>query len=259
LTRHLTEDDCLDLLHGLLSADRRATALEHVSTCAACEQMFADHAAYDERLRARGELQLQPDGTVALGPRITADSSAYESESPSRSRVIPIRRYFQVGAVAAAAAAVILMLVLPGSQQSPTIKSLRPVPGVGEQIHLRSEPGSVWDKNFERGIETYTRGDLRDAVDLLQKSEVTGQRDNLRRIYLGNALARLGDFEGAVKILEPVPFHAVPDPWAGEGRWTLYVAYAATGQASEAEALLNELSREPGEFGDRAREASGSK
>lgn len=94
-------------------------------------------------------------------------------------------------------------------------------------------------------------------MDILQLAEVTGQRENLRRIYLGSALARQGAYDGAVEILEPVPFHAVPDPWAGEGRWTLYVAYAASGQASEAEALLNELSREPGPFGDRARGALG--
>jgi hypothetical protein len=258
LTRHLDEDVCIDLLRGLLSAEQRDAVLEHVETCPDCERMFARHAALEERLRARGALKVQTDGSVALEPGIPGDSAACESPSPSSARVIPFKRYFRVAAVAAAAAAVILIIVVPGLQRSPIPASLRPVPGVGEQIHLRSEPEVAADASFDRGIDAYARNDLQAAVELLRKADVTGQPENLRRIYLGSALARLGDFEGAVEILEPVPFHTVPDPWGGEGRWTLYVAYAATGLASEAEALLNELSREPGPFGDRAREARGT-
>jgi hypothetical protein len=254
LTRHITEDDCLDLLHGLLNEKQRDAALEHLGTCATCEQMFARHAAHEERVRARGNLTVRPDGSVVTEPRSAAGSPA---ETRGQTRVFPIRRYFRVAAVAAAAAAVILMFVLPGTLQPPDTPELHSLPAPGEQIYLRSDPGTDTGDALQSGIDAYTSGELQLTVELLGGATASGQKENLRRIYLGSALARLGDFEAAVGTLEPVPFHTVPDPWAGEGRWTLYVAYAATGQASEAEALLIELSREPGAFGDRAREALG--
>lgn len=258
MTRHLTEDDCLDLLRGLLDKTRHDAALEHLGTCAACERMFAAHAAREERLRARGGLAVRPDGSVAVEPGTTAGSTAEPADTRGRPRVFPFRRYFRAAAVAAAAAAVILMFVLPGTLQPPDTPGLHSLPGPGEQVYLRGEPRPDMPDVLRSGIDAYSRGELRSAVELLIGATVSGQRENLRRIYLGSALARLGDFEAAVAALEPVPFRTVPDPWAGEGRWTLYVAYAASGQTSEAEALLNELSREPGPFGDRARDALGT-
>jgi hypothetical protein len=126
---------------------------------------------------------------------------------------------------------------------------------LGEEIHLRNDVQPGVSEKLQQGIEAYSSGDLRGAADLLENTEVTGQLDNLRRLYLGSAYARLGEYHRAVQELESVTFISVPDPWGGEGRWTLYVALRALVRDEEAKSILEELAREPGEFGDRAREA----
>jgi tetratricopeptide (TPR) repeat protein len=132
---------------------------------------------------------------------------------------------------------------------------LQPMPQLGEELRLRSDPPTSKDEAFARGIDAYERGDLRAAVDFLDGADVTSRLYDLRRVYLGSSYARLGEYEDAARTLEAVSFASVPDPWGGEGRWTLYVAYRALGREAKAASLLEEFAREPGEFGDRARDA----
>lgn len=275
LNEHLNEDICLDLLRGFLTAEERDQALTHASTCAACEKLFAQAAGQEERVRARGALNVQPGGAIALEPYMPMEPAAAEIERaeaeaaepasrqhPARARQTTVptwKRFFRptLAAAAVAAAAVVLFLVIPRQDQGSLSDLLQPMANLGEEVHLRSESPTGESGNLPKGIEAYKSGDLRRAADLLNNTEANGQLDNLRRVYLGSAYARLGEYEKAVHALETVPFISVPDPWGGEGRWTLYVALRAIGREKEADSLLERLAREPGQFGDRAREALG--
>lgn len=159
-----------------------------------------------------------------------------------------------VAVAAVAAAAVALFVILPTQRHDSMSQLLHPMADLGEEVHLRSDSQTGQGEEIQKGIKAYLDGDLRGAVNLLGNAAATGQLDNLRRVYLGSAYARLGEYDRAVQVLETVPFISVPDPWGGEGRWTLYVACRALGRDQEAESILEELAREPGEFGDRARE-----
>lgn len=273
MSKHLNEDTCLDLLRGFLRADERERVLAHTSTCAACEKLFAQSAAREERVRARGALSVQPGGEIVVEPYLPKEPAASEierveaeraeSEGPqyttrTRRTSTPYwKRIFRpaFGVAAAAAAAVVLLLVLPGRDRDTVSALLHPLANLGEEVHVRSDAQTGENANLRQGIDAYTSGDMRGAADLLENAEAAGQLDNLRRVFLGSSYARLGEYQNAVDVLESVSFISVPDPWGGEGRWTLYVAYRALGRDEEAHTILEELAREPGQFGDRAREA----
>lgn len=259
MAHHLDEDACLDLVCGLLGVTERERALEHIAACPACERMFMRAAGHAERVRARGNIEVLMDGTVTLTRMQPSATVSDQPEFPQKnSRVVPIRRFARFAAVTAAAAAVLLMITVRELHHSPADERLRSLPALGEPVTLRSTPATAADERLGTAAEAYARGDLREVVRRLQNEEFSGQADVLRRIYLGSALARLGDFNGAVAILESIPFESVPDPWGGEARWTLYVALSAIGRTSDADTLLTELARQPGEFGDRARAALGT-
>ncbi len=272
LNEHINEDLCLDLLRGFLTADERDRALAHAAACAACEKLFALSAAQEERVRARGALSVQPGGEIAVEPYLQNEPAASEIEwveedrpesttpeyaAKARQPAVPSWKRFlrpAFGMAAVAAAIVVLFLVIPKQDQDQSSSLLRPMADLGEEIHLRSDARTGESDNLQKGIEAYAGDDLRRAVDLLENAEATGQLDNLRRVYLGSACARLGEYEDAVNALKTVSFISIPDPWGGEGRWTLYVSLRALGRDEEAQSILVELAREPGQFGDRARE-----
>jgi tetratricopeptide (TPR) repeat protein len=214
--------------------------------------MFVQWAAHQERVRARGALRATPDGQLSVEPYLTEEQGTTPPVGG-----FSWRRFFRpaFGVAAAAAAAMVLLLVIPRSGDDDFAAMLQPMTELGEEVRLRSDPPTGQEETFAGGVDAYERGDLRAAVDLLEDADVTSRLDNLRRVYLGSAYARLGEYEEAVRVLEKVSFVSVPDPWGGEGRWTLYVAYRASRRDAEAEAILEELAREPGEFGDRARDA----
>ena len=273
---HLTEDLYLDLFRGFLSPEERDRVLAHVETCADCEKMFVQWAAHEERVRVRGALRAQPGGALTVEPYLTEDPAASEIDpsevelgqdavtqrpaTKAPDRGFSWRRFFRpaFGVAAAAAAAVVLLLVMPRLGDDDLATMLQPMPQLGEEVRLRSDPPTGQEESFVDGVAAYEQGDLRAAVDLLEDADVTSRLDNLRRVYLGSAYTRLGEYEEAVRVLEAVSFVSVPDPWGGEGQWTLYVSYRALGRDAEAEAILEELAREPGEFGERARDALGN-
>ena len=103
------------------------------------------------------------------------------------------------------------------------------------------------------GLEAYSRDDLGLSVLLLDKAQVTGQLETLRRLYLGSALARQGEYVRAARLLRNMAITELPDPWSMEGRWTLYVALKGSGETTAADSLLTVLRQDAGELGARAR------
>ena len=108
-------------------------------------------------------------------------------------------------------------------------------------------------EDLAAGLEAYGDRDLEGAIDLLRSAEASGHLEEIRKIYLGSALAWNGAYPEAVSVLQEVSARTLPDPWGSEARWSLYVALKGSGWQRGADSLLHILSEESGEIGERAR------
>jgi hypothetical protein len=238
---HLDEDLCLDLLHGLLDADARERALDHMAACPACDRLFQLRAAALERLRARPV-------PVAVAP------SATTAALPGGWRVIlgrPVARGLAAGLVAASVA--LLLLLGPGVRRDPVVQPLPWLPEIGRSIQARSPLAGAASAELSAGLEAYAAHDAGGAVRLLRRAKASGSLETVRRIYLGSALALDGRYEESVEVLRDTATPDLPDPWGSEVRWTLFVALRSAGYTTAADSLWQVLRREPGEVGERAR------
>ncbi len=235
LHKHLDDDVLLDLGLGLADPVEREGLREHLVDCAECEN----------RLR-----QVVSDRTRHAARRVSVPERTGRRRAPG---VLPFRRResrrFAVP-VALAAAAMALLLLWP--ERGPRSPELPWLETPGDRIHHRDDPAPPAG-DLEAGLEAYARRDPEEAIRRLEAVRAEGARDHLRRIYLGNALARVGRWEEAVEALAPVPLDVVPDPWGMEARWTLFLALRETGRPADADSLLHVLAREPGPVGERAR------
>ena len=253
-TPHVTEDQCLDLLHNLLTEGERETALAHMAICPDCEKLFQARFAEHERLRAAGELRRETGGELVF----ESTEPPAEEERPGlwdslRRLIGSFRRpQVQLAGGLVTVAAVVLLLIVPRQPAGPDLAELHWLPGHSEDLSFRAVPEAA-GPDFTEGLEAYAQRDLDGAIESLEKTEVTGTLDTVRRIYLSSALAWDGQYEKAVEILRAVSTPAVPDPWGSEARWSLYVALKGSGRTTSADSLLRVLSEEPGEVGERAR------
>ncbi len=242
---HFTEDSCLELILGLLTDFEATLMVEHAASCAPCAEMLRARSAEVETAAASMPPELLRPATLrAEAAAAKAGAGFFER---LRAALWPTRLGF-----ATAAAALLLLVVLPRTLRDTPTDLLRSIPRPGEELQLRI--GSGGSPELSVAIDAYDRGDLDNAVHMLQELELAEPLESLRRVYLGNALARSGEYARAVDALESIPFDLVPDPWSSEARWTLYVALLEDGRAGGADSLLRVIAKEPGDVGDRARE-----
>lgn len=237
---HLGSDGCLDLLHGLTPADRREQALAHLARCPTCEELLRQAAAADERLKARWRLHDHPNVGV-LATR-AAEGSGF------------IRRHhLRRVALGIAAVACLALLLRAGLATRRPQAVILPLPGGVEELYQRSADGGDTAPELAAGLEAYRRAEYREAAARLSDAKVGPSLETVRRLYLGSALALVGEMGRAADLLQPIATPSLPDPWGSEARWTLLVALREAGRRTSADSLLTILVEDPHELGQRAR------
>jgi len=152
----------------------------------------------------------------------------------------------------AAVLAVLLLSFLPSGTDQTDI-TLHWIPTASGGLQVRAAADAAEHTELAAAFEAYAERNLDRAIPLLRDSEATGHLETMRRVFLGSALARIGQHDEAVEILRSVRARTLPDPWGSEARWTLYLALNAGGHQAAADSLLRVLATERGEVGDRAR------
>jgi hypothetical protein len=240
---HVDDEVLADLTMRLLSGDEAQAALDHMATCRACEMRFQQIAGEWERSAALA-------GPV---PDRTIESSKHHDTTATLS----FKRFWRkpVGRwmIGTAAAVIAALMLIPMRMGGPGIPAPTKLPPLTRDVLPRSVLSTDQNDTLLRGLDAYARDDFASAVDALREVEATGPVDALRRVYLASALVHEGQCKEAIEILDGVPLDAVPDPWSAESKWTQYVALTECGRQADAEKVLRELSRHPGEPGERAR------
>jgi hypothetical protein len=229
--RHLDEDDCLSLVHGLVDDATKAESFAHARECDACAERLLTAAGDRERFRAR-------------------EARARLREQP---RVGAPWRWLALGGTLAAAALVASWFF---QLQGPTTRGaegLGWLPDATSLLVTRDSGSSTSRGELEAGLQAYQRRDVKAARSLLSKSEASGRTEQLRRAYLASALAWSDDFAGAASALEGSSLESLPEPWRSECRLVLAISWQRTGRSAEADSLLSVLAAGDGSAAERAR------
>lgn len=227
-TAHLSEDQCLDLVHGLAPPEARDAWLAHLRTCAACEALLRECNDARESARARMEPALA------------------KLRTPRR------RAYAAWGVVAAAAALIAITLLLLPHREPPALAShVHALPANPELTALRGAAPTTADAHLRRGLAAYGERHYGRAAEEFAHAEATGSVDAFRRVYLANALAKDGRFAEAEVALESVTDASLPEPWHGETAWLRCVLAFAAGDAARCDSLASALARQSPEMAQR--------
>ncbi|NNF06954.1 MAG: hypothetical protein HKN21_09355 [Candidatus Eisenbacteria bacterium] len=240
---HITDDQCLDLAHGLLEDKERVELLEQSYECSVCESRLKDWVSQKEKVVATWNREHAPAKVQA------------PKEIDPRSEVSPLdrlREWFSFPKLALgsglAAAALAIFLFLPAQNDG-----VLPLPSSADLLNLRGEAATNGDTIFQ-GFEAYNEENWKSAISLLQTSTADEGLEALRQVYLGSAFALDGQYQEALDVYENVDLADIPEPWRSESRWTQAMCLEETGKDARAQALLEELAKESGEPGRRAQE-----
>lgn len=253
---HLNDDELLDLAHGLREA--MSGNLAHLKECARCESRFRSLASERARLLIRprplltaGGIELASVATLPFGGGGTSPRDGLNLKS----RLL-LTRLVGFG-LAAAIFLVALFALRVGPQRKPTGFWLPPP----TEEALRSDAGA-WasDPEIAGALEAYERHDVTGALArfrALAPDRGSDYFNSLRALYLASLLTRSGEDAEAQKTLEAVDMNSLPEPWRGRARFILQDSYRHQGRAAAADSLLRLLADQPGELGERARDALG--
>lgn len=259
---HVDEDTCLDLLHNLMPPDERDAILAHLVGCPECEALLRNLAAQQESARARHQLVVT-DACIELRPTAVHPAARTLRWVDANRQLDRLREGLRralastaarVAAAGVAAGVVALLLIRPPGG-SPAAEDLWPLPGRPASTQLRAVAALPATSAIMSGVEAYDDADYRRACERLGAVTGEGPLEDVRRVYLGSALAMCGRHAEAAAMLASLDLRLLPDPWGVEGLWTLSVALRKSGQPERARAILQELAGEPGPVGDRARAA----
>lgn len=225
---HLTSDQLVDLAHGLMSEDVAVVALAHLHQCAQCEADLQEISRLQEVLRAK-------------------EPPARGAEPRSRTTRRPVRR---IGVAALAFAAVLAFVLLrPVGDGSPDAYWL---PLAADSSALRSLASSG-SNEYDAGLRAYAARDAAQARRLLESATVPPQLEPERALYLASAEQITGDCGSALTTLDDIQVQFLPPPARGQARWIQYLCLGEVGRDAEAAQLLQLLTEEPGDIGERAR------
>lgn len=244
VTRHPSADQLLDLVLGLLPPELRRELLDHLGSCADCEQHLREISASHERARSRQVAVLGGPGVAVPGMDVAEPAPAPRSRwlGPSL-------------AIAAALVAVTTLFVMSRPPSSPTVPAPvvawlpRPDPGV----LARGGAANGADSLMLVGLAAYERHELALARRSLEGAHTSGVMEQVRRVYLANTLLQLGAALPALDQLRSLDYAQLPEPWRSESRWALGQALAGSGHSEQADSLMRQLASEPGLVGERAR------
>jgi len=163
---------------------------------------------------------------------------------------------WMLGSAAALAACLLLFVtvVRPAHEKAADTHLLHWLPDPGELVVTRTPGGAAADPALTEGLASYRLRDMRAAAAALGKTRVSGPMAAMAAVYYGSALAWSGEYRAAARELAGVNMEALPEPWRGETRWTLYVAFRECGEAARADSLLTLMEAGKGTVADRARE-----
>jgi hypothetical protein len=257
---HLTDDRCLDLLHGLLDDAEAQAIAAHVATCPPCERLLQVSAAERERVRSRAAAGIVPATTEARD--VAAGAGATHSPTDIAPHVAPLWRRVLPWAIAASitiGAGVFAKSSFGPAARLPTAKPAAAwieLPRVG--ISNREFRANGADADVQRGLEAYERRDVETAIGLLRSAVTSGEMDTVRRVFLASVLAlqnRDDSNTEARHLLADVALDDLPEPWRGEALWTQCVLLSRSGEAAAADTLARELAKRDDAVGARARSA----
>jgi hypothetical protein len=258
-TGHLDADRALDLMDGLLPVSDRGPLIAHLRQCPACECAFQGMVADRERQRATlgvglGFEQTPPVFDPAHSARTPIDRFIL---TPIRRAGAALRR--PMVAVPAGAAAVLLLVFLWSAHrpQPPANLALLPrLPRTTDGTKSLAVERSASPSDLFAGLAAYDRGEYPQAIRLLDQAGSDGDQELFRRIYLGNALLRVGQTKQAAAVMGSTSIQSLlllPEPWRSGASLTAYHAYAGAGMVAQAEALRGRLIREGGALEELAR------
>jgi len=241
---HLTREICIDLVLGNVVSPEADALMEHVSTCAPCEDLLRESATAWERQASR-----EAAGVLAAPqPQVATPALSRWWERLEAGFRRPQWQWGGGLALAGAAAALFFFALPAPDTPSRLLRWLPPL----DEIQVRTAEEATVREDLIEGMEAYAERDLDRAVSVLERMEAPEPLEFMRRIYLANALAWQKEYGAAADALDGVPFELIPEPWSGEARWTLYVCLRATG-GTEADLLLEQLADQTGAVGERAR------
>lgn len=247
---HLDEDDCIDLVAGLVPAARRSRMLDHAGGCAACERRLLTAGADLESLRSKPA----PAGWAVPTSNGSPAPRALEPPIPIMPRRSVVR--FAIPLALAAALVVVLLRTIPGKERGPVPRPYW-MSTSGDLQRLRSAHGSDADSLFWQGLAAYESHDAGRAVKLLTDAQATGGLNDLRRLYLASALVNRGEARAALDLLEALRIEQLPMPWRDDARWMKYQSLVQLRRSAEARQLLDQLAEQPGRVGGMARRLLG--
>lgn len=255
---HPPEEAWLDVVLGVAAAEQEARLLEHARDCRECEAILLQRSGEIEAERAAYRLTRDEGGQLTVTrrtPSVIDDPRSAAAAPPAGFlRAWLTRPKFGFALSLAIAASLLFFLAPRLMRKDADLRStILALPTETEEVRRRAGETDAPSPAFADALIAYERGDLGAAVELLDTLRAEREWELLRRLYLGNALARLGRHEDAARALRPVATPNVPDPWGAEARWTFYVALRESRRASSADSLLRLLSRESGALGARAR------
>jgi hypothetical protein len=252
--RHITEDECVDLLHGLLTDAARSRAIAHASQCAECDGRLREFAGVHERGRALAARVLE---SGRPSPMPDADRGGSLAVRTARGGA-PAGPWL-AAAMLVIAAGVGWFMLRPKAVPDRRAELVW-LPSLPASGHLRASGDARADSLVSAGVSAYDRRELASAESLLATSIASGSPslEWVRRLYLANTLIALGRGEEAMPLFEARGAESIPEPWSGDWNWTYLVALQQTGASARADSLLKVLQSRPGKVGERARELASS-
>lgn len=263
---HLDEDRVLDLVNGLLPADERRATLVRAAACPDCESLLRSTAATHERARSRAVQQLslvERPATLRSRDGAVEDDEATPVPTPEITIFRLPRSRWQSWSRPAFGIAALLTLVSAGTfmwrgqvgNRGTALGQIDWLPSPNPVVVTRDSLPAMADQALADGLVAYRAHDAATTVRRLQDTHAGGALEQVRLLYLGNALLQLHRAPEAVAALQSLHPSMVPEPWRGEALWSLSLAWRATGETSRADSLLHTLSLQPGDIGERARRA----
>jgi hypothetical protein len=240
---HLNDDVCLDLLLGLLPESEIPPVLAHLDRCAACQSLLKERAAEYERVRAEHGTpppfpSAATQASVAKEPRsmVTVRRGAVAGIAGIRELLTRIWRNPPLRYVTAGVVVILVVLLWPGGgdRAELTLHRLRPVRWNIQRSAEQERAGVI---ALQGAVNTYSAGNMREAIGVLDSLRVPASYEMIRRVFLGSALAFEGKDSAAASVLKHVD-SSPPEPLLSEERWTLYVALRRSHQEAPAESLL---------------------